>query len=125
MGKEEVIREYFDFLGRMYTKYYGLPDLDINDKEWDALFDVLYNYTNLKKQTRFFYGYLHVITIEVLNQTLMNDDEFITLNDFIKKIDVLNFLGFKNEEIKTIREEIKEKASFGKILNLSDYKNRA
>lgn len=122
---EDEIEKYFHFLERIYNSYYILPDLDINDKEWNALFDVIYKYTTLKKENNFFYGYLHVITIEVLNKALIQEDEFITLNSFLARMDVLGYLGFSRNEINSMKKEILEKASFGKILNLNDYKKMA
>lgn len=102
MDKNVVRKEIEDVIKEHYEKY-KLPPMDINDKEWDAFYSVIYDHLKDKED------YIHALNIVIrraLFYASIKDNKTFNINHLIKAVDDLVAFKIYASERQEIKEEI-------------------
>ena len=116
---EEIVSE-IDF----YYDIYELPLLDINDKDWDNIFDTLYNYLKDNNIEKNFYDIASSLVRYTLASKLGKKEQPIMMQDFIDNISNLayNYLDF--ETTINLKNEVIDNLTKAPVLSLNKYKEK-
>ena len=106
-NKEEIKRELLDTINRYYSEY-NLPEMSINDGEFDALIDTVYIYLLHDKEHA-----LNLIIRKALNLSMMDEYNCFNMYHIIKSLDDLIVFGLKIDDI----EKMKQKIMIDSLLN--------
>jgi len=108
-----------------YQSIYNLPDIDINPKEWDMLFDTIYNLYIDMDRTKYFYQDVAKLNRFAISYVLLNDISYIGINSYI---DTVDYLTKELTEYGTamLKADLEKKINGGraKIISFSDYYNK-
>ena len=96
MTKEELLKIVDSFYGQ-----YQLPELKINDNEWEALLSVLEKY--LPNNTK---DAVNILLRRAFNISMTNNGEYFTLYYIILAMKDLEVFHLKEESINTIKSEV-------------------
>ena len=89
-----------------YTLVYELPMLDLSDTTWDRLFDTIYDLFASRELVDMYYEALSNLVRQVLAKALLDQDEVITIENFIASISFLKDYGLSDDDIKCIEDEL-------------------
>jgi hypothetical protein len=104
-----------------YCIAYKLPPLTIKNKEWDCLFDTLYEKFIEKGIESKFYVSMSEIGRFVFAKILINNSKDIKIEDFINNINYLETIGINKEEIPAIQQKILLRTKGNKVVNFANY----
>lgn len=114
---EQIVREM-----DAYCIAYKLPPINIKNGDWDCFFDTLYGTFATKGMESKFYDTMSYVGRQAISRVLLEKSKTIGINDFIKSLNSLKFIGFLNDkEIEALKKELFANANVGKVVNLSDY----
>lgn len=101
-NNNEVRKEIEDVIKEHYEKY-KLPPMDINDKEWDAFYSIIYDHLKNKED---YIDALNIVIRSALSYASFNDTKTFNINHLIKAIDDLVAFKIYSEEREIIKDEI-------------------
>lgn len=105
LNKEAAINQVVAEI-ECYTLVYELPMLDLSDATWDRLFDTIYDLFASRELVDMYYEALSNLVRQVLAKALLNQDEVITIENFIASISFLKDYGLSDDDIKCIEDEL-------------------
>lgn len=113
--KNKIEKELLEYIISSYENK-KLPKLYVTEKEWNAFFDTIYTKLIEKNIVDSYDTLLHVVVIRALNIALFETEKFLTLNTLLEGINDIQCFGFNTFEIKELKEEIRKKADYGKVI---------
>lgn len=105
LNKEAAINQVVAEI-ECYTLVYELPMLDLSDTTWDRLFDTIYDLFASRELVDMYYEALSNLVRQVLAKALLDQDEVITIENFIASISFLKDYGLSDDDIKCIEDEL-------------------
>ena len=105
LNKEAAINQVVAEI-ECYTLVYKLPMLDLSDTTWDRLFDTIYDLFASRELVDMYYEALSNLVRQVLAKALLDQDEVITIENFIASISFLKDYGLSDDDIKCIEDEL-------------------
>ncbi len=100
----QITKEY-----EFYSFMYKLPQMTIPPREWDLLFDVVYDRLQDIGIPEEFYRLMNFILQYAVSSSLIHKKREIRIYDFITAILKLNVIGFDEREAKSIANILNEK----------------
>ncbi len=120
---DEVINSFFINLEN-YQKIYNMPPINIEDKEWNVLFNNLNNFLKLHDKETKLEQILEMVLMKTLSLAIADKKEEITINSFVKELDVLSSLEISSEEINNFHKDLVSELSNLNVISLRRYKNK-
>lgn len=123
LNKEEtqakIVHEY-----ELYCIAYEIPTMNISPKEWDILFDTVYERLEELNITEEFYPFMNFLLKYVLAYSLISHTPRITVYSFIEKIPKLEIVGFDSREAAALAIEVDRKITpeSAKVVNFKTLK---
>ena len=105
LNKEAAINQVVAEI-ECYTLVYELSMLDLSDTTWDRLFDTIYDLFASRELVDMYYEALSNLVRQVLAKALLDQDEVITIENFIASISFLKDYGLSDDDIKCIEDEL-------------------
>ena len=117
---DEVINSFFINLEN-YQKIYNMPPLNIRDKEWNVFFNNINNFLKLHDKETKLEQILEIILMKTLSLAIANKEEEITINFFVKELDVLSSLDISSEEINNFQKELEKQLNNLNVISLKRF----
>ena len=105
LNKEAAINQVVAEI-ECYTLVYKFPKLDLSDATWDRLFDTIYDLFASRELVDMYYEALSNLVRQVLAKALLDQDEVITIENFIASISFFKDYGLSDDDIKCIEDEL-------------------
>lgn len=120
LTKEETIQkikeEYY-----LYASLYSLPKQNISFKEFQSLFDVLYERLKELEIEEEYYSCMHFLLQCVLSYALLYKETRITIASYIKQLEMLCVLEFSEEDVESIKEDLLKRLQDNRALEVIDF----
>ncbi len=113
---ERIVYEY-----DVYCTIYNLPPMSITNKEWDTLFEVMYNKLKEKGIENELYKYMSFLQRYTFAYALLHHQQSINVYSFLNQMHMFEKVGFTKLNIASIISEVNEKLNTRdkKVINLS------
>lgn len=108
---KRIVYEY-----EIYCTAYNLPPMTITVKEWDALFEVMYNKLKEKGIENELYKYMSFLQRYTFAYALLQNQQSINIYSFLNQMHMFEKVGFTKLNIDSIISEVNQK------LNIKDKK---
>lgn len=108
---KRIVYEY-----EIYCTAYNLPPMTITVKEWDALFEVMYNKLKEKGIENELYKYMSFLQRYTFAYALLHNQQSINIYSFLNQMHMFEKVGFTKLNIDSIISEVNQK------LNIKDKK---
>lgn len=122
--QEEIVLEKEEAMERIvyeydiYSMIYKLPEMSITNREWDILFDTIYDELVKKQAESKFYKYMSFLNRYVFASSLVHGDKKITVYSYIRELKMLQKLGYQEIDPKEIERKIRSQLGGKKIIKL-------
>lgn len=117
LGKEETM-EQIVYEYDIYRKLYKLPEMSIKNREWDILFDTIYEALAEQQAENKFYKYMSFLNRYVLAASLVHQEKRITIYSYMGELSMLTKVGYQEINAKTLRKQIRDKLGATPIIKL-------
>lgn len=113
---QQIVHEY-----DVYCTIYNIPPMTISRKEWDALFDVIYDSLKEKGIENELYNYMSFLQRYTFAYALLHKTQSITIYSFLNQMHMLEKVGFTKLNIDSIISKVNSKINVkdNKVINLS------
>lgn len=101
---KRIVYEY-----EIYCTAYNLPPMTITVKEWDALFEVMYNKLKEKGIENELYKYMSFLQRYTFAYALLHNQQNINIYSFLNQIHMFEKVGFTKLNIDSIISEVNPK----------------
>lgn len=105
LGKEETM-EQIVYEYELYCKIYNIPKMPISVREWNTLFDVVYNRLKEISLEDKLYEYMSFLQRYTFAYALLHKQSSITIYSYLNQIPMLEKVGFTGLDIESIIKEI-------------------
>lgn len=124
LNKTQTMEQLIYEMDIIYDAY-DLPELTINNKEWDIYFNKTYRlFINNGIEDKF-YEYMRASIRFILAKSLVNNNYDINKNDFIEGLDYLKvYDDIKLDDINNLKKELNIILKNNKIIEFNDYKRK-
>ena len=116
LNKDETMKQITKELD-IYSYVYKLPDSDISDNQWDALFDCIYDYCIKKGINNNYYNYMSFLNKLTLSNVLVYHKKKININNYIDSLSYLEKMDISKEDIALLEKDIMNKLSNSNIIS--------
>lgn len=117
LDKEKTMIELVEQL-EVYKLVYKLPIITISNKDWDKIFDVIYDLFIDKNIEELFYTYMDYLLRIVLATSLVNKQKEINKQNFIDCLHWIAYEHLNEEDINYIKNKLRNKC---KIIDLNSH----
>lgn len=101
---KRIVYEY-----EIYCTAYNLPPMTITVKEWDALFEVMYNKLKEKGIENELYKYMSFLQRYTFAYALLHNQQSINIYSFLNQMHMFEKVGFTKLNIDSIISEVNQK----------------
>ncbi len=119
MSKEEVMIELATQY-RVYKRIYELPEFKVSNKEWDILFDVMYNRLAELSLENEYYNYMSFLQRYTFAYSLVTKRKEINIGTYISQLHMFAKVGFSELDISSIEEEIRSQLNPSKVVDFNN-----
>ncbi len=116
LNKEEVLNQ-INYEWSILEAAYNIPMLGLNEKEWNNLFEVIYNGFGLDNKEEYFYYFMHEYIRNVISNAMVSEIDVIDINYFINNLDLLDDYSISSN----IKNKIINDLNQIKVINIHDY----
>ena len=102
----------------LYCDIYQLPPINISQKEWNILFNTIYEMTREIKREKDYYKFLNIINNYTLAEALVENSEIIILEDYVKSLNYLKKYNISDQIIEKTANKITKYIDKNKIIVL-------
>lgn len=108
LTKDETQAKIVDEYER-YCIIYQIPTMKISPREWDILFDTVYERLEELDVTEEFYPLMNFLLQYVLSTSLLHNKRGITIYSFVEKLPKLEIAGLDKREAQSLARELDTK----------------